>query len=218
MRRWSPLRASADVDRVRREGVRWSSGTVTVWARPAEGPSRAAMSVPVRPLGAVGRNRVRRRLRAALDRVLPPEGYEVLVTVRADRPPSFADLEAALDAALGAVGEKGVRPAGSAGPGPLEGRPRGSGSMALPDRPSVAARPALWLIAGYQRLSALGAPRCRYFPSCTQYTAEAITRFGLGRGVVMGIRRLLRCHPWAAGGFDAVPPRDAVARRRRGAA
>ena len=72
------------------------------------------MSVPVRPLGAVGRNQVCRRLRAALDRVLPPEGCDVLVTVRADRPPAVADLEAALEAVLRDASAKPFRRAAPA--------------------------------------------------------------------------------------------------------
>lgn len=38
--------------------------------------------------------------------------------------------------------------------------------------------------------------RCRYYPSCSQYTIEALNRFGVGKGVVLGISRLLSCHPW----------------------
>ena len=57
----------------------------------------------------------------------------------------------------------------------------------------------------YQRLiaPALGA-RCKYYPSCSEYAAQAIERFGILRGLVLAGWRLLRCNPWSRGGFDPV--------------
>ncbi|QKS27812.1 MAG: putative membrane protein insertion efficiency factor [Accumulibacter sp.] len=47
--------------------------------------------------------------------------------------------------------------------------------------------------------------RCRFFPSCSQYAAEAVQRHGACRGTSLAVRRLARCHPWNPGGFDPVP-------------
>ena len=63
----------------------------------------------------------------------------------------------------------------------------------------------LILIRGYQYLiSPLMAPRCRYYPSCSSYALTAIERYGVVRGSGLATRRILRCHPWAAGGYDPV--------------
>jgi hypothetical protein len=48
-------------------------------------------------------------------------------------------------------------------------------------------------------------PACRYVPTCSEYAAEAVERYGAVRGAMMGVWRLLRCHPFAKGGFDPVP-------------
>jgi putative membrane protein insertion efficiency factor len=45
---------------------------------------------------------------------------------------------------------------------------------------------------------------CRFHPTCSEYMREAVERYGVLRGVSMGVRRLLRCHPFHAGGFDPV--------------
>ncbi len=64
---------------------------------------------------------------------------------------------------------------------------------------------AVGLVKAYQVAVSpwLGA-RCRFAPSCSAYTVEAIERYGLRRGVWMALRRILRCHPWHAGGWDPV--------------
>jgi putative membrane protein insertion efficiency factor len=67
---------------------------------------------------------------------------------------------------------------------------------------------ALGLIRLYQNsLSRVMPPSCRFRPTCSQYTFEAIERFGIIRGVWLGVRRLVRCHPFNKGGYDPVPDR-----------
>jgi putative membrane protein insertion efficiency factor len=77
----------------------------------------------------------------------------------------------------------------------------------------LAARALRMPIRAYQRfISPLLGDRCRFYPSCSQYMLQAIERHGAFRGVYLGVRRLLRCHPWNPGGFDEVP--DAFSWRR----
>jgi putative membrane protein insertion efficiency factor len=70
----------------------------------------------------------------------------------------------------------------------------------------LARRLALGVIRGYQILiSPLFAGSCRFLPSCSAYAAEAVDRHGALKGGFLALRRLARCHPLCAGGYDPVP-------------
>ena len=91
---------------------------------------------------------------------------------------------------------------GSAGQSTLFPRPRSILAWVL--------APITWLIIAlircYQRWISPGLPpSCRFAPSCSQYALEAVQRYGALKGVWLGARRLVRCHPWHPGGFDPVP-------------
>jgi uncharacterized protein len=70
---------------------------------------------------------------------------------------------------------------------------------------SLLRRAAVLPIRLYQLLlSPMVGERCKYYPSCSEYAAQAIQRFGILRGLVLAGWRLLRCNPWSRGGFDTV--------------
>ncbi|WP_363321994.1 membrane protein insertion efficiency factor YidD [uncultured Serinicoccus sp.] len=100
----------------------------------------------------------------------------------------------------------------------MTGRPSGGtgeqlrdvhrGGVGPGERCSVLARPLVWMVRIYQwTVSPLLGPVCRYYPSCSAYGVTALERHGPVRGGWLTVRRVLRCHPWAAGGVDHVPPR-----------
>ncbi|MBF4572244.1 membrane protein insertion efficiency factor YidD [Herbiconiux sp. VKM Ac-1786] len=66
---------------------------------------------------------------------------------------------------------------------------------------------AVLLLRGYRAvISPLYGDVCRYYPSCSSYTLQAIQLRGVIVGSAMGVYRIARCHPWAKGGVDDVPP------------
>jgi uncharacterized protein len=77
-------------------------------------------------------------------------------------------------------------------------------------RPGRAARIALTLIGFYQQYRVGRPTGCRYLPTCSTYADEAIRVHGVGRGTLLAVRRLMRCHPWGGHGVDPVPDRSPV--------
>lgn len=79
-----------------------------------------------------------------------------------------------------------------------------SGESGAP--PGPAARILLLLVDLYRvALSPLLGGHCRFWPSCSVYAGEAVSRHGARRGAALAVRRVLRCHPFHAGGIDPVP-------------
>ena len=63
----------------------------------------------------------------------------------------------------------------------------------------------LFLISTYQKISSLTLPRCRFYPTCSEYTKQAILKYGLFKGGLLGIKRICKCHPLNEGGYDPIP-------------
>jgi putative membrane protein insertion efficiency factor len=64
----------------------------------------------------------------------------------------------------------------------------------------------LLMLHGYKRYISPWLPRsCRFEPTCSEYMYQAVERRGVPKGILLGVKRLLRCHPFCQGGFDPVP-------------
>lgn len=64
----------------------------------------------------------------------------------------------------------------------------------------------IFFLKGYQlMISPLLPPSCRFYPSCSEYALNALQRFGLSKGIMLTLMRLLRCNPFSRGGYDPIP-------------
>ncbi len=70
---------------------------------------------------------------------------------------------------------------------------------------STVARFCIACIRLYQRVSRYTPRTCRFYPTCSQYTLEAIQHYGALKGIWLGLKRIARCHPFSPGGYDPVP-------------
>jgi putative membrane protein insertion efficiency factor len=77
-------------------------------------------------------------------------------------------------------------------------------------RRGIASRALLFVLRVYKALlSPIMPSACKFYPTCSQYAQEAVARFGARRGMWLALKRLSRCRPFHAGGFDPVPEADA---------
>lgn len=78
------------------------------------------------------------------------------------------------------------------------------GKVSYPERPMKTL--AIALIRFYQMcISPLIPPRCRFYPTCSQYALEAVQKYGFLKGSYLATKRILKCHPFHKGGYDPVP-------------
>ena len=69
--------------------------------------------------------------------------------------------------------------------------------------------PLVALVKAYQlTLSPIIGRQCKYVPTCSQFAIDALREYGAARGTWMAAKRICRCHPFAKGGYDPVPPRE----------
>ncbi len=76
----------------------------------------------------------------------------------------------------------------------------------MKDFKKIISVPFIWLIRFYQYgISPMMGPKCRFTPTCSQYTIEALQKYGVLKGLWLGIKRFTKCRPGGGSGYDPVP-------------
>lgn len=74
----------------------------------------------------------------------------------------------------------------------------------------------IYMVVGYKKLiSPIFPPSCRYYPTCSTYMIDAIRKHGAFLGLIMGLGRIFRCHPFIRGGYDPVPDHFTIFRNKK---
>jgi putative membrane protein insertion efficiency factor/ribonuclease P protein component len=219
------------IRRTLREGRKHGSRHVVTHVRCASGadvgPARAAFAVSKSVGNSVVRHRVTRQLRAAILPLLQqlPPGTDIVVrALPAAASAQYAQLDSDLMRCLARYLPTENRVADVADTAETTGSTGSTGSTASSvvsaDPPRGALGTTLFILGTPIRLALLGLvmayrsvispilpPTCRYHPSCSAFAVESLQVHGAGKGSVLAGWRLLRCHPWTAGGLDPVPQR-----------
>jgi len=80
-----------------------------------------------------------------------------------------------------------------------------SGQVQKQNKTSIFAYPLLLVIYLYRyTISHMFGNSCRFYPTCSHYAEDALKKYGAGKGSLLAVKRILRCHPWHDGGYDPV--------------
>ena len=88
-------------------------------------------------------------------------------------------------------------------------------TIPAPAKASLPSRLLMLPIRGWRVITGFLPPRCRFYPSCSEYALDALTLHGARRGSWLAVRRIGRCHPWHEGGLDPVPQSNVCSHPRQ---